>query len=228
MGNSSLPDEADFLSAAAVAALDIAAAAAGRIKGDPILAGWAREVGELPSWRDDPHGWAMALHAVQAKYKLPSDSELASRTIEQTLFNRVRFSALDALSSRDPRARNLYLSMASIAAGALLSRALGPSAEAAIEAAVSAAHYATGSMGGKKSNRARNAIKRAASTHLSDSFSRVPFHEKGAAEGKVDLPTLAETLRLFPATSHLPQKTRKLWAKAWALEKLNCTSDREA
>lgn len=137
MGENSLPDDADFLSASAVAALAIAVSAGSRIEGDSTLTEWVREVGELPSWRDDERRWALGLRDIQAKYNLPSDAELASRTIEQSLFNRVRSSALDAVSSRDPRARHFHLSMASISAGSLLGIAYGPGAQAAIDAAVS-------------------------------------------------------------------------------------------
>lgn len=221
MGNSSLPDDADFLSASAVAALAIAVSAGARIKGDPTLSEWVREIGELPSWRDDARGWTLGLHAIQSKYSLPSDAELTGRTIEQSLFNRVRSSALDAVLSRDPRARNFHLSMASISAGSLLALAYGQETPTAIEATFAAAYLKSGREGGIASNAPRNALKDAASTHLAGKFSKVPLHENGAAKGKPDLPTLANALGLFPATSHLPDKTRKQWAKAWALEKLN-------
>lgn len=228
MGNSSLPDDADFLSASAVAALAIAVSAGARIKGDPTLSEWVREIGELPSWRDDARGWTMGLHAIQSKYSLPSDAELAGRTIEQSLFNRVRSSARDAVLSRDPRARNFHLSMASISAGSLLAFAYGQETPTAIEAAFTAAHVKSGRQGGIRSNASRNDVKRKAFAHLSDLFSKVPVHEKGGAKDKPNLPKLAEALRLFPATSHLKEKTRTQWAKAWALEKLKCASDREA
>lgn len=228
MGDSSLPDDADFIAASAVAVLAIAVSAGARIKGDPTLSEWVREVGELPSWRDDAHGWAVALHRIQRKYALPSDTELADRTIEQSLFNRVRSSALDVLSSRDPRARQFYLSMASIAAGSLLAFAYGSESLAAIEATFAAAHVKSGRQGGIRANAARSDVKRKAFAHLSSSFSKVPLHEKGEAKDKPHLPMLAEALRSFLATSHLPEKTRKQWAKAWAVEKLKCASDHEA
>jgi len=228
MGNGSLPDDADFVAASAVAALAIAVTAGARVKGDAILADWVGEIGALPSWRDDADAWAHGLRTIQAKYALPSDAELAGRTIEQSLFNRVRSSARDAVSSRDPRARHFHLSMASITAGSLLAFASGPETPAAIEAAFTAAHSKSGRQGGITSNAPRNALKDAALDHLKDLFSKVPLHENGAAKGKPDLPKLAEVLRLFPATSHLPEKTRKQWAKAWAQEKLKCASDRQA
>lgn len=220
MGNGPLPDDADFIAASAVAALAIAVTAAQRVKGDPVLADWVSEIGELPSWRDDADAWARGLRTIQAKYALPSDEELASRSIEQSLFNRVRSSARDAMSSRDPRARHFYLSMASIAAGSLLGVAYGRETPAAIEAAFTAAHSKSGRQGGITSNAPRNALKDAAMVYLSDSFPNVPMHESGAAKGKPDLPELAKALGLFPATSHLPEKTRKQWAQAWAIKKL--------
>ena len=61
MGENSLPDDADFLSASAVAALAIAVSAGSRIEGDSTLTEWVREVGELPSWRDDERRWALGL-----------------------------------------------------------------------------------------------------------------------------------------------------------------------
>jgi len=228
MGNSSLPDDADFIAASAVAALAIAVSAGARIKGDPTLSEWVREVGELPSWRDDAHGWAVALHRIQRKYALPSDAELADRTTEQSLFNQVRYSALDVLSSRDPRARQFHLSMASIAAGSLFAFAYGSESSAAIEAAFATAYVESGRQGGVIANASRNGLKDKASAHLSSFFSTVPLHEKGEAKGKPDLPTLAKELRRFPATSHLPEKTLKQWAKVWALEKLKCASDHKA
>lgn len=139
MGNGPLPDDADFIAASAVAALAIAVTGAQRVKDDPVLAAWVREIGELPSWRDDADAWARRLHTIQAKYAHPSDAELAGRTIEQSLFNRVRSCARDAVFSRDPRARHFSLSMASIAAGSLLGVVSGATAQTVIEAAVSAA-----------------------------------------------------------------------------------------
>ncbi|MGX5672180.1 hypothetical protein [Thermomonas fusca] len=228
MGDSSLPDDADFIAASAVAALAIAVSAGARIKGDPTLSEWVREVGELPSWRDDAHGWAVALHRIQRKYNLPSDAEVSGRTIEQSLFNRVRSNALNVMASRDPKARQFYLGMAHLAAGSLLALVHGPNTSAALEAAFATAHVESGRQGGIRSNAARNDLKRKAFAHLSDLFSEVPVHEKGGAKDKPNLPKLAEALRLFPATSHLKEKTRTQWAKAWALEKLKFASDREA
>ncbi|MCR6496019.1 hypothetical protein LJB71_07160 [Thermomonas sp. S9] len=172
MGDSSLPDDADFIAASAVAALAIAVSAGTRIKGDPTLSEWVREVGELPSWRDDAHGWAVALHRIQRKYAHPSDTELADRTTEQSLFNRVRSSALDVLSSRDPRARQFHLGMASIAAGSLLAFAYGSESSAAIEAAFATAYVESGRQGGVIANASRNGLKDKASAHLSRFFQR--------------------------------------------------------
>lgn len=139
MGNGPLADDADFIAASAVGALAIAMNAGNRVEGDSILTEWVREVGQLPSWRDDAGAWTRGLYAIQKKYNLPSDAELSSRTIEQSLFNRVRSSALDAVMSGDMRARHFHLSMASIAAGSLLGIAHGPGAQAAIDVAVAAA-----------------------------------------------------------------------------------------
>lgn len=228
MGNDSLPDDADFLAASAVAALAIAVSAGSRVKDDLILADWVREIGELPSWRDDARAWKRGLHVIQAKYNLPTDAELAARTIEQSLFNRVRSSALDAVLSQEPRARHFHLSMASIAAGSLFSISLGAGAQAAIEAAVSSAYSVTGSQGGIKSNEGRNASKRKGFEHLSTQFTEIPRHEKGAAKGKPDLPKLTKALQQCLDTSHYPEKTRKDWARAWVTEKAQCASAREA
>jgi len=139
MGNGTLPDDADFVAASAVAALAIAVTAGARVKGDAILADWVREIGDLPSWRDDANAWTRRLCAIQSKYGLPSDAELANRTIEQSLFNRVRSSACDAVRLRGQRSRHFHLSMASIAAGSLLGIASGAGSQAAIEAGISAA-----------------------------------------------------------------------------------------
>lgn len=140
MSKKSLPDDTDFLAASAVAALAIAVKAGSQIKGDPTIIAWTGEVGELPSWRDDAHAWVRGLSVIQQKYNLPSDDELSSRTIEQALFNRVRSSALNAVLSGDQRARHFHLSMASIAAGSLLSGSSNARPQAAvIEKAVAAA-----------------------------------------------------------------------------------------
>jgi hypothetical protein len=140
MHNDSLPDDADFLAASAVAALAIAVTAAERVKGDSTLAAWVREVGELPSWRDNAREWVRGLRALQKKYNLPSEDELSGRTIQQSLFSRVRSSALGAASSGDLRARHFHLSMASIAAGSLFGVSHGIGAQATdIETAVQAA-----------------------------------------------------------------------------------------
>lgn len=216
MENNSLPDDADFLAASAVGALAIAVTAAKRIKDDSTLIAWVREIGELPSWRENAHEWARGLRLIQANYNLPSESELSARTIEQSLFNRVRSSALDAATSGDMRARYFHLSMASIAAGSLLSASVGAGAQAAIEAAISSAFSVSGSNGGIKSNETRNALKCSGFEHLSKQFDEVPQHEKGAAKGKPNLPKLAKALLQYMPTSHLPEKTRKDWASEWA------------
>lgn len=228
MGGSSFPYKADVVSASAVAALAIAVSAGAHIKGDPTLSEWVREIGGLPSWRDNARGWALGLHAIQARYAVPGDAELASRTIAQSLFNRVRSSTRDAVLAGDTRARHFHLSMACIAAGSLLGVAYGPETPDAIEAAFADAHSRSGRQGGLAANAARNKLKNVASSHLSDCFPQVPMHEKGAAKGKPDLPTLAKKLGKHPATSSLPPKTRTQWAKEWATEKLKMASDCEA
>jgi len=161
MENASLPDDADFLAAAAVAALAIALTAAKKIDGDEMLSAWIREIEELPSWRHDADAWTRGLWSINEKYKLPDTAELQRRTIEQSLFNRVRQCSLDAISSTDQRARHFHLSMASIAAGSLLSIAVGAKSQADMDAAMEAARSVLGKQAADGHHKDNRADKRA-------------------------------------------------------------------
>lgn len=134
-----LPDDADFLAATAVVALEIAAVAGDRIEGDPVLAEWVREIRGLPRWRDDAEEWKRKLYAIRKKYGRPSDAELAQRTKEQALFARVRSMALDAAMSGDSRARHFYQALATLSAGALLALSLNRADMEQFDSAVAAA-----------------------------------------------------------------------------------------
>ena len=137
--NGPLPDDADFLAAIAASALDIAASAGDRIKGDPILAERVREIRGLPRWRDDAEEWKRKLYAIREKYGRLSDAELAQRTKEQALFARVVEGALDVALSGDSRARHAHLALATLSAGALLALSLNPAGMEQFDSALAAA-----------------------------------------------------------------------------------------
>lgn len=209
-----LHDDEDSLGAAAAAALAAAINAAKRIKNDDGLAARIAELEGLPSWRGSPNKWLEILARTRIRHRAESAKDFEAKSLAEKAFNRVCWNVEVAGNSGNPiETRHRELLSAGIFCGLLFRETV---AESAIADAVEAAFIQTGSQGGKKGNAARNKIKADAFVYLSSTFPETPTHVKGAAKGKPDAPKIAAALQKNPATSHLPEKTRRDWAKEWA------------